>query len=253
MGAWGPGLFDDDVACDIRDEYREQIEDGVDDAVALRSTLESFGSYFDDPEVGPLAILALAVTQSKIGRLDPEIRARALAALDNGADLGWWEEDNPKLVPKRRAVLEKARAQLTGPQPKRKRLRPPRKELCGLAAGDGLAVTMPNGLALFRVVRVKTHRLGETPILEELEFQGPELPAQAELDQLSAKTKSDIVLGSGTRFSGFDGPGPYKGTWEESGFRKVATFAPRPGDEEASYDAFIAWAIIPRLLRGEVR
>src|SRR5215470_13656360 len=146
MGTWGTDLFSDDTACDVRDEYREQIEDGVDDAEAMRATLAKFRTAFDDPECGAVCMIALAVTQSKIGRLDPGIRSQALAAIDNGADLAAWERDNPKALPKRRAVLEKARAQLIGPQPARKRLRPPRQRSCGLKAGDGLALTTPSGL-----------------------------------------------------------------------------------------------------------
>lgn len=253
MGTWGTGIFDNDTACDIRGEYREQIEDGVDDGEAMRSTLASFGRYFDDTESGAVSILALAVTQSKIGRLDPDIRARALAAIDRGADLATWEEEDPKSLPKRRAVLEKARAQLIGPQPARKRLRPPRKETCGLVAGDGLALTTPSGLALLRVVRVKDYRVGEDPILEELQFSGSELPSQSELDQLKAVVKSNIALGSEPRFSAFNGPGPYKGDWEQAGFRKVASFTPRPGDEEASANAGVAWIAIAGRLRGETR
>src|SRR5262249_40248358 len=148
----------------IRDEYREQIENGVEDAEAMRSTLAKFRAHFDDPECGAICIIALAVTQYKIGRLDPGIRSQALAAIDNGADLVAWERDNPKSLPKRRAVLEKARAQLLGPQPARKRLRPRRPLRCGLVAGDGLTLTTPDGLKLLRVVCVKTHRLGENPI-----------------------------------------------------------------------------------------
>lgn len=254
MGIIGTGIFENDEACDVRDEYREHIEDGVEDAEATRLTLAKFRSYFDDPESGPVCILALAVTQSKIGRLDPDIRSRALAAIDSGVDLAIWEREDPKSLPKRRAVLEKARAQLIGPQPARKRLRPPRKETCSLVAGDGLALTTPSGLALLRVVRVRDYRVGEDPILEELEFSGFELPSQSELDQLKAVVKSNIApYGNEPRFSAFIGPGPYKLSWEQAGFRKVARFAPRPGDEEARANTGVAWIAIAGRLRGEKR
>jgi len=49
MGTWGTGLFSSDMARDIRDFYRERIEDGVEDAEASRLTLEMFRSYQDDP------------------------------------------------------------------------------------------------------------------------------------------------------------------------------------------------------------
>ena len=121
MGTWGTGLFSSDMARDIRDFYRERIEERIEDAEATRLTLEKFRSYLDDPEEGPVLLVALAVTQSKIGRLDPVVRGRALAAIDSGADLATWAQENPKLLPKRREVLNKARAQLTGDQPARKR------------------------------------------------------------------------------------------------------------------------------------
>src|SRR6476620_6505734 len=105
MGTWGTGLFSSDMARDIRDFYREQIEDGSEDAAATRLTLEKFRSYLDDPEEGAVCLIALAVTQSKLGRLDPVIRRRALAVMDSGADLAIWEQENPKLLPKRREVL----------------------------------------------------------------------------------------------------------------------------------------------------
>lgn len=248
-GHLGNRSFSDDTACDIRDEYRQQIEDGIDDAEALQATLTKFHGSFEDTERGGICMLALAVTQSKIGRLDPGIRRRAVAAIDSGADLVAWERDNPKLLPKRRAVLEKAKAQLLGPQPPRKRLRPPRRRTCGLAAGDGLALTTPSGLKLLRVVHVKTHRLGEIPILEEMQFEGSEAPSQEELDLLVSKDKASVGLRRDPRFFAFNGPD--KAGWEQAGFRKVAFFAPRPHDEEAHVSTGIAWGAIARALRGE--
>lgn len=253
MGVWGTGIFQNDDACDVRDDYREQIEKGVEDDVATASTLHKFSSYFEDPDAGPVCILALAITQSKIGRLDPELLSRALAAIDSGVDIVTWERDNPKSVVKRRAVLEKARAQLIGPQPARKRLRGPRKETCGLVAGDGLALTTSSGLALLRVVRVEEFRGGQSPILEELEFLGSELPSQLELDQLKAAKRSKITGGDESRFSAFVGNGPYVGDWQHWGFRKVASFATRPGDEECRVGRGIAWIAVAGRLRGEER
>ena len=158
MGVWGTDLFSDDVACDIRDHYRQLLEDSVEDSSATRLTLEKFELYLEEPDA--VALIAFAVTQSKLGRLEPDVRDRALAIIDTGADLAVWKRENPKLLPKRRAVIEKARAQLTGPQPARRRLRPPKRVLSGLAAGDVLALTLPRHLTLLRVVRVHAHRLG---------------------------------------------------------------------------------------------
>lgn len=252
MGTWGTGLFSSDMARDIRDFYRERIEDGIEDAEATRLTLEKFQSYLDDPEEGTVYLVALAVTQSKIGRLDPAIGSRALAAIDSGADLATWAQENPKLVPKRREVLNQARGQLTGVQPARRRLRPPPRPSCGLIAGDILALSLPGSVALLRVVRIKSHRRGETPYLERLDFHGSEVPSVQELEQLAA-TGTDPVdvlhASSGDfRFTAFTASD--KIGWREAGFEKVATIAPPPDDDHASFYSYgVAWSTLVELYR----
>lgn len=238
MGTWGTGLFSSDMARDIRDFYRERIEDGTEDTEATRLTVETFRHCLDDPEEGTVYLLALAVTQSKIGRLDPVIRHKALAAIDSGADLATWEHENPKLLPKRREVLTKARAQLTGPQPARKRLRPPPRPSCGLIAGDILALKLPHGVELLRVVHVKPHRRGETPYLERLEATGA-----APIDVIHASSGETRF----TAFVAFDKIG-----WKEAGFEKVAAIAPRPGDDQANFPGYgVAWsALAKKFLAG---
>jgi hypothetical protein len=220
------------VACDIRDHYRQLLEDGAEDREATRLTLEKFQAHL--AEADSIVLIAFAVTQSKLGRLEPDVRDRALAVIDAGADLALWKRENPKLLPKRRAVFEKTRAQLTGPQPARKRVRPPKRTPCGLAAGDVLALTLPQNLALLRVVRVHAHRLGETPVLEELDFDGSEMPAADALERLGPRSKDPITskhpLSSDTRLTAFVNQGI---DWQDAGFQKVQTIQSRPGDEQA--------------------
>jgi len=237
MGVWGAALFSNDLACDIRDHYRELIEDGVDDAEATRLTTAKYQAFLDDPEEGTVALLALAVTQSKIGRLDPVIRDRALATIERGGDLSVWTLENPKLLSKRKQVLAKVREQLTGPQPARARLKQPARPVCGLAAGDVLALDLPGGPALLRIVRVHVHRKGETPSLEELQYSGTELPSAEKLEQLEAKVQDSIAMMSP------DGrllalPDPNNAGWREAGFRKVATIPQRAGDSESATPSF---------------
>jgi hypothetical protein len=249
LGTWGTDLFADDMACDIRDHYRQLIEDGVEDGAATRLMLEKFRAYLEEPD--GIALIAFAVTQSKLGRLDPDIRDRALAVLDGGADLGEWERENPKQLAKRRTVLEKARAQLTGPQPARKRLRPPKRATAGLAAGDVLAFALHRRLALLRVVRVRSHRRGETPVLEELDFSGTEVPSQDALERLGPKTEDPIAFvdefSPDTRIFAFIADGI---DWQRAGFRKVQTISARAGDEQAPLPSSgISWAELAETYR----
>jgi hypothetical protein len=247
VGVWGADLFADDLACDIRDHYRELLEDGIDDGAAMRLILEKFRAYLEESE--GIALLAFAVTQSKLGRLDPDIRDRALSVLDGGADLEEWKRENPKLLPKRRAVLEKARAQLTGPQPPRRRLRPPKRISSGLAAGDVLALALPGRVALLRVVRVRPHRLGESPVLEELDFKGVDVPSRDVLECLGpARQPLGLMPASSpdgrpdTRFFAFVAQ---KIDWQRAGFRKIETISARPGDEQAPMPSSgISWAVL---------
>jgi hypothetical protein len=249
LGVWGTGLFSDDEACDVRDHYRELLEDGVEDAAATQLTVERFRAYLEESD--GVALLAFAVTQSKLGRLDPDIRDRALAVLDRGADLEVWERDNPKLLPKRRAMLEKARAQLTGQQPLRRRLRPPKRISSGLAAGDVLALALPRRVTLLRVVRVRSHRLGETPVLEELDFEGTEVPSRDALERLGPKVTDPIafahVLSPDTRLFAFV---MQRIDWQRAGFRKVQTISARAGDDQAPLpSAGISWAVLAERYR----
>jgi hypothetical protein len=249
VGVWGTGLFSDDLACDIRDHYRQLLEDGIEDGAATQLIVEKFRAYLEDSE--GIALLAFAFTQSKFGRLDPDIRDRALAALDGGADLEVWRRENPKLLRKRHAVLEKARAQLTGPQPPRRRLRPPKRISSGLAAGDVLALALPRRVALWRVVCVRSHRRGETPVLEELDFTGTDVPSRDVLERLGPKVNDPIVpvqsFSPETRFHAFISEGI---DWERAGFRKVQTISARAGDEQGSLPSSgISWAVLAERYR----
>jgi hypothetical protein len=249
VGTWGTDLYADDEARDIRDHYRELLENGVDDGTAARLTLEKFKAYLDEP--GAITMVAFAVAQSKLGRLDPDIRDRALAVLAGGADLEVWESENPKLLSKRRAVLDKARAQLTGPQPARRRLRPPTRVLSGLAAGDVLAFSLSRRIALLRVVRVRSHRLGEAPVLEELDFHGTEVPSRDALERLGPNVTDPIAfmhaLSRDTRLFAFVADHI---DWQRAGFQKVQTVGSRAGDEQAMLPDFgTSWAALAERYR----
>jgi hypothetical protein len=202
VGAWGPGIFSDDTASDIRGDYRELLEDQVPDDEATQRIIESYRELDEDEK--HVLWLALAATQSGLGRLDDEVKARALAVIDDGVGLQLWEEAGPKELQKRRAALSKLRAQLVGPQPARKTLRRPWRHVTDLQAGDVLAFASSSGeMALLRVHRIDDHRVGAAPIASWLDWRGTSLPDGAALARLEARPMS--------------GPGPL-------GHRRLETF-----------------------------
>lgn len=111
MGAWGFELFEDDFACDVRDEYRELLEQGVAPADASRRMVEQNAASIEDFDDAPIFWMALAATQANLGHLNREVRDRALAVIGGGGDLGRWAE-RPQDQDGRRAALEKLKATL---------------------------------------------------------------------------------------------------------------------------------------------
>jgi hypothetical protein len=129
----GFALFSDDDTCDVRDRYRQLIEDGTGDGEATQRTLEQFAEQLKDLDVAPVTWLALAVSQSKLGRLDPAVASTALQIIATGEGLEPWHEHGAKALERRRAALAEVKAQLTGPQPPRRKLQLPAPRACSWA------------------------------------------------------------------------------------------------------------------------
>jgi hypothetical protein len=194
MGAWGPAIFSDDTACDIRADYRELLEDGVDDAEATQRVIAEYQHLGDDE--AHVLWLALAAAQSDLGRLDESVKFKALQVVDQDIGLELWEEAGPKELVRRKAVLEKLRGQLTGPQKAPTKVRKPWAHVSDLVAGDVLAYRRPSGeYVLFRVARLDEHRFGTAPILRQLDWNKSSLPSERRLRRL--KSLSETRPGSG--------------------------------------------------------
>lgn len=185
MSASRTGLFDDDLAADVRDTYRRLLQDRVPDEEATRRSIENWAELGPDEE--PRFWLALAATQSSLGRLDDDVLRRALEVIDTGQDLPYWGEPGDEWVTARAAALDALRTQLTGSQPARKAVRRSWRWVTDLTAGTALAWTRSDGqVVVMRVV--KTHQDPFTgsvsPVLQRLQWSGPELPAPDELAHL---------------------------------------------------------------------
>jgi hypothetical protein len=101
--------------------------------------LADWGSSIADVNDGPVFWLSLAHTQWKYGCLTDEMRQRALAVIDSGADLQRWAGPHES---KRRAALNTLKATLLSPQPKPRR--PRRRKIVEVPS---IRVTAPDGRA----------------------------------------------------------------------------------------------------------
>ena len=87
MGTWGAALFDNDDAADLRSDYRAYLADAQSDAGATDSVARDYAASLDRPQDTTAFWLALASVQWRIGRLEPRVKAAALAIIDDGLDL----------------------------------------------------------------------------------------------------------------------------------------------------------------------
>jgi hypothetical protein len=183
MGVWGPPIFSDDTACDVRKDFRDAIANGLSGAAATDKILADHASDLAEPAYSATVWLALAVTQWKLGRLQARVRDAAIAAIDSGRAVAAWL--GTRSESRRRDVLAKTRAQLLSPAP------PPRPVgrdiacTCDWLPGDLVSYrTVGGSLIILQIQMLHTDRGGTYPSLEVLDWQGLLAPGAQVLDAL---------------------------------------------------------------------
>lgn len=142
MGAWGSGLYQDDVACEVRDYYIDCLRD--EDGSAEDKTINYFQDELNDDDDCAVVWFALADTQWKYGRLSETVKSKALEYIDNGINLQLWTEADEKLYSKRENVLANLKNKLESPQPPQKRIPKQRRYICPWKIGDVFAFQINN-------------------------------------------------------------------------------------------------------------
>jgi hypothetical protein len=168
MGAWGAGIFEDDTACDIRDEFAELLGEGM-SAEAVADELERrYEPASDKIDVEPVFWIALAAAQHHWGRLVPAVRDKAIEIIDSGRDLERFF-DEPKIREKRAAALTALKTTLNGPPRPLRKIKPVTKVFTSWPPGLVLRYRLASGRScLFRVVGHKEDKGGRYAIFEVL-------------------------------------------------------------------------------------
>jgi hypothetical protein len=117
MGTCGPGIFDDDVAMDVKVMFENDLTHGYSIAAATQHVLQEPPWGFDDEEDTAVTWLALAALQVEHHALDQVVRKRALDIIDSGVPLWRWEGQSDEKVAERTAVLQSFRQQLSDNHP----------------------------------------------------------------------------------------------------------------------------------------
>ena len=156
MGTWGPGIFSDDLASDVRGDWRDAIASGSSPEEATRVLIEKYDEAISDPDDGSKFWFALAASQAATGRLQDAVRDRALAIIEAGGDVSRFAAEDPALGRKREAALRKLAVTLRGPQKPPTRLVQPKPQKTPLVIGDVIRVRGENGLrtAYFAVIAI---------------------------------------------------------------------------------------------------
>ena len=91
MGTWGTAIFSDDMASDVRGEYKVLLSAGIDSDTVEKALI---GYYKDDIEMNSRDSsgfwLALALTEWNYGRLSNLVKEKALDIIDSGENLKYW-------------------------------------------------------------------------------------------------------------------------------------------------------------------
>ncbi|WP_257968071.1 MarR family transcriptional regulator [Peribacillus deserti] len=124
MGAWGSGLWEDDLSCDIQDEWNELMDEGVSPRKAtkiiLKSWQEEFSDYDDEEDKQAdesILFISLAGLQMRHRVLTASVKKKAIQLIEKGADLALWEEAHDESYQERKKVLEEFKIKLKNQSP----------------------------------------------------------------------------------------------------------------------------------------
>lgn len=147
MGAWGPGLFSDDVACEVKEYYMNCLRENMSADEAEASVVSYFSEELSDSDDGSVVVLALADTAWRVGRLSEKLKNAAVKIIDTGEGLERWEAEGKQLLKKRQSVLTKLKEKLLSHQPPEKKVYKYKIYKCEWKIGDVFAYRFESELA----------------------------------------------------------------------------------------------------------
>ena len=191
MGTWGPGLYCDDTACDVRDAYQDILGDGISEPEATNRLIEQWKMELLDPDIAPVFWLVLADTQWNLGRLQDRVKQEAILVIENGSDFARWLSDQ-KLVTKRKVVLERLKQKFEKEQPAEKKVKRRYVDLTDWDLGDVYSFQLKSGKpVLLHVIGFHQDKGGRGPVCEILEWSGEEIPDKTEMEKIGFKSAKE--------------------------------------------------------------
>lgn len=196
MGAWGPSLYDNDFAKDIRGDYVDLLRRGLSSEDATTQLISKNQDILDDIEEAPLFWYSLAETQWSYGRLLPFVQAKALEYIECPEEMERWMDSGEDAVRAWEKTRLELKEKLLSPQPKTKRISRYRFYRCKWNLGDVYAYKFHSEYSremgiwgkyiIFRKVEEDFSWPGHiVPVVHVYKWIGIELPSIEDLHKLS--------------------------------------------------------------------
>jgi hypothetical protein len=194
MGTWSEDIFGNDMACDVRDAYRERIAAGDDAATALKRVKREMAMPSLDADEKRTVWIALAAAQQEAGKVAEDVRAAALKAI------AWCElpDRDPEQFPFGLETLVKLREKLGG-KPPLKSAKPPKPKVLPGEMGDVCAIALsPTG---FCAEQPKGYKKMRKRITEAVVFVGGPSGHDRSVDSGRVVLLPDLAVADVTPYS----------------------------------------------------
>jgi hypothetical protein len=179
MGAWGHGIRQDDVVCDVIGVFEDNLKQGKSIVDATKAVRKQFAEAVKDSDDGPLFWIAIADAQWTYGQLDAGILQHVKDDFESGRSLSRWDE-NDTLLSRRKDVLKKFIDKIEKPNPRPKK--PPRTTVRTpkFKPGDCLSILLSNGQFGAGIVLAVDHSNSEygLDMVCALDYMSPEKPSR---------------------------------------------------------------------------
>ncbi|MBO4374317.1 MAG: hypothetical protein J5829_04340 [Lachnospiraceae bacterium] len=135
MGTWGMGLYDDDFACDIKDDYLQGLQVGKNNTDI---TNEMIQEYCNDKDLFETILfwIVLADIQWEYGRLLPDVKERALFYLDDPELMSGLLSEYDKLYEIKKEAFKSISNKIKKKMPEPTKIRKHRLYKCKWNIGD---------------------------------------------------------------------------------------------------------------------
>ena len=114
MGTWGVGIFQNDVALEVKDSYIKKLQVGKSNNEAYIETVNELNEIVADPDDKIDFWLAIASLMYDYGRLTADVKNKALEIINSKNDEERWDAKDKK---KRNHIIESLKEKLLSQQP----------------------------------------------------------------------------------------------------------------------------------------